>query len=70
MVQAFELSAVRKIISDFKANTTPGTKVTVVVKREKNGKVKSKKLKAKALQIETMDQHFLEFVEEPTEKSV
>lgn len=65
--QAFELSAVRKIISDFKANTTPGTKVTVVVKREKNGKVKSKKLKAKALQIETMDQHFLEFVEEPTE---
>lgn len=66
--QEFSLATAMQVMSDFRENTESGDKVTVRVKREKNGKVKEKKLKAKALEIDTTDTHVLEFVADPTDE--
>lgn len=64
----FSLATAQDVMTEFKATAKEGDKVTVVVKREKrNGKVKEKKLKAKAMLIDSTQKHALEFMEEPTE---
>lgn len=63
----FSLANAQAVIDNFKATTEAGDKVKVTVLREKNGKLKKKKLKAKAFEIEKTEKHFLEFVEEPGE---
>ncbi len=57
----------RKILTDFHDNTKPGEKVTVLVAREVKGKVKEKKLKAKAQTVTTTRNDVLEFNPDATE---
>lgn len=66
--QEFTLATAGSIMGEYKQNAKPGDKVTVIVKREKNGKEKKKKLKAKVIEIEMTYKHFLELNEEPTEE--
>lgn len=65
----FSLATAQDIMTEFKENAEPGDKVTMVVKREKrNGKIKEKKLRAKAMLTETTENHILNLVEDPTEE--
>lgn len=57
----FSLATARKIMSDFRETAQPGDKVTMIVKRDKKGKLKKRKLKAKALEVTTTVPHGLEF---------
>ena len=65
--QPFSLGTAQDVMTAFKETTDPGDKVTMVVKREKrNGKMKTKKLKARAILTDRPVAHVLEFSEEPT----
>lgn len=67
--QEFTLATAREVISNYDENVEPGDKVTIIVKREvKPGKIKNKKLKAKATEADTSVQHFLELMEQPTQE--
>lgn len=63
----FTLATAQQVMAEFKENTKAGDPVTVLVKREKDGKVKTKKLKAKAIEIEVTRKHFLDFNPDPSE---
>lgn len=66
--ETFTLGNARQIMDDFKTNTKAGDKVIIKVKRvNKRGKLKEKKLKGKALEIEKKEKHYLELMPEPTE---
>lgn len=58
---------VQDVMNDFKKNTVPGEKVTVLVQRKnEKGTYKSKTLKAKAIQIERTRRDVLEPIDNPT----
>lgn len=67
----FSLATAQDVMTEYKATAEPGDKVTMRVKREKkNGKVKEKKLKAKAMLVDSTRRHMLEFEENPTEEQM
>ncbi len=67
--EEFKLSTARAVMQSFKTEVKPGDKVIVTVIREnKRGKKKEKKLKAKAIEIEKKEKHFLELNPEPTKE--
>jgi len=66
--KAFDIQSSQQILEDFVTKTKAGDKVKIVVKREVKGKVKNKKLKAKAVTELTVQKYFLEGLEKPTEK--
>ncbi|MEQ8240273.1 MAG: peptidase M61 [Cyclobacteriaceae bacterium] len=63
----FTLATAQGIITNFGSTFEEGDKVTVVVKRDKKGKMKKKKLKAKAFKVERTQNHFLQFNSNPTD---
>lgn len=58
------------IIQKFYNETEVGDKVTVIVKREINGTVKEKKLKAKARTVKSSQKHELEVVDNPSDEQL
>ena len=64
----FNLGTAQEVIEAYQEEVKVGDKVKIVVKREtKKGKIKEKTLKAKALEVDTTVQHFLELDKDPTE---
>ncbi|WP_421878067.1 PDZ domain-containing protein [Marinoscillum sp.] len=67
--QEFTLATAQAIIEEYMETIKPGDKVKVEVRREvKEGKFKTKKLKAKATEEETKVKHFLELDKDPSEE--
>lgn len=65
--QEISLVTVQRVLEEFSNTTAPGDKVVMVVKREvKPGKVKKKKLKARATTIKKTLKHHLEFMKNTT----
>ena len=65
--QELTLATVQDIFNDYANNTKEGDKVTMVVKREMKGKVKTKKLKGKAVLQESTQRNVISINESPTE---
>ncbi len=64
--QEMKLSNMRRLLSEIKDETKPGDKMVFEVSREIRGKVKTKKLKAKAMELEAMEKHNLSFSDNPS----
>ncbi|MEQ9466476.1 MAG: PDZ domain-containing protein [Ekhidna sp.] len=63
---AVTLQSFNDVISNYYEEVKNGDKVTVVVRREVNGKMKEIKLKAKAREVKTSQKHTLEAIENPS----
>jgi len=57
-------------VQEFYDTTAEGDKVTVTVKREVKGKQKEKKLKAKAMLVQSSQKHALQILENPSEEQL
>lgn len=57
-----------EVVHKFKAETTGGEKVYLIVEREKKGKIKKKKLKGKALEVDTKGSYLVGLMETPSEE--
>lgn len=69
--EEFTLQSARAILEKFKEESDPGDKVIITVIREnKKGKKKEKKLRAKAIEITKKEKHFLVPMPELTEKQL
>ena len=66
--EVFDISTAQALFNKVRAETEEGDKITMVVKREKKGKMKNKKLKAKAMLIDSAEEHVLSFKESPTDE--
>ena len=65
----FNLGTIQEVVETYHETIEVGDKVKIVVRREgKNGKMKDKKLKAKAIEIDTIVKHFLELDTDPSEE--
>ena len=67
---SIDMDKVQEQMDDFKKNTKPGDKVEVEVARKEKGKVKNKKLKAKAILVEKNKKYLIEFSEKATEEQI
>jgi len=65
-----DVGTVQKQLKDFKHNTKEGDKVEVLVARKEKGKVKEKKLKAKAILVEKHKNFVVEFNKDATENQL
>ncbi|MFY0608642.1 MAG: PDZ domain-containing protein [Cyclobacteriaceae bacterium] len=66
--QEFTLMTAKQVMADTRANVKEGETITMLVGREKRGKIKPKKLKAKAIEVPVIQKNFIEFVSEPSEE--
>lgn len=64
------MDKVQEQMDNFKKNTEVGDKIEVVVARIRNGKVKNKKLKAKAITLENTKKFLIQFNESATEDQI
>jgi len=65
-----EMDNVQKQMSDFKMNTKEGDKVEILVARKEKDTFKNKKLKAKAILVETHKKYLLKFDENATQSQL
>ena len=65
-----DMSKVEEQMDDFKKNTKAGDKVEIEVARKEKGKIKNKKLKAKAILVEKSKKYLIEFNEKATEEQI
>ena len=65
-----DMSKVQEQMNDFKKNTKPGDKIEIQISRKEKGKVKRKKLKAKAVLVEKNKKYLIEFNEQATEEQI
>jgi len=68
--EEFTIATAQQIITNFGSSIEEGDKVTVVVKRDKKGKLKTKKLKTKAFEVERTRNHSLEFNGSPSDEQI
>ncbi len=65
-----EMDNVQQQLDDYKRKTKVGDKVAVLVSRNVKGKIKNKKLKAKAVSVEKTKKFLLEFDENATQEHI
>jgi len=65
-----DMDKVHEQIEDFKTNTKPGDKVIVKIARKEKGKIKTKKLKAKAVLVEQRKRFLIEFNNNATKEQL
>ena len=64
------IDKVQEQMDDYKKNTKQGDKVEVVVARKVKGKMKTKKLKAKAILVEKTKKYLIEFNDDATQEQL
>ena len=68
--EIIDINIAQKQLDAYKSSVKEGDKVTVVIARERKGKVKNKTLKGKALKVEKQVDYLIEFNENATEKQI
>ena len=58
------LESFNSTIEKYYEETQPGDKVLVVVRRDEKGKIKEKKLKAKAMQVKSSQKHQMKIMDQ------
>jgi len=68
--EVLDIQNVQEQLDDYKQNVKEGEKVTVVIARERKGKVKNKTLKGKAFLVEKQKNYLIEFNEKATKEQI
>lgn len=68
--EELDITKVEEQIDNYKKSVKEGDKVTVVVARDRKGKIKNKRLKGKALLVEKQHNYLIEFNENATKKQL
>lgn len=68
--EVIDINTAQEQLDTYKNNVKEGDKVTVVIARERKGKVKNKTLKGKALLVEKQQNYLIEFNKNATEKQI
>ncbi|PCJ25554.1 MAG: peptidase M61 [Flavobacteriales bacterium] len=69
-VVKIEVDKAQEQMDEFKKNTKPGDKVEVIVARKEKGKMKTKKLKGKAILVEKAKKYLIEFNDNATKEQL